>query len=447
MAYLSHPFVMFGCVVLVMFSSPGEFERSSVKNNKKKLENLLRHFSQDTKIFNLRSKNILGVLLNDTFIKFPLCHQLILSGNKITKIEVNAFRGMSLKLLMLDENKIEVLQNRVFTHNAGLEELYLGSNKIQILSNGLFQNLSVLLDLDLQDNLLFTLKNQTFLGLYSLQRLNLQNNQIKLFDPGAFFHLPAAMFIYLTHNKLPAVKKNMLKGLHKISEIRLGDNQISSVEPGSFKHLSLSAIIDLSSNKLTVISVDNLEGLHNITEISFSKNEIYSIQAFSFKHLSSAKTLDLSKNKLTNISKDTFQGLHSIMEIKLDHNRIQAIEPGAFANLGLNVLSFGSKVSFGLTFNKLTALTWDIFLNQSEKTTINFPPFQLYGLALFGNLQLPCDVNRCWLKELKISVGHAFNPHLGDTCLPFLNKRCQKKQAQHQQQRSLTSNDVYRQCN
>ncbi len=193
--------------------------------------------------------------------------------------------------------------------------------------------------------------------------------------------------------------------------------------------------------------MDTLEGLNNITEISFSKNKIYLIQALSFKHLSSAKTLDLSNNKLTIISKHTFKGLASVTELKVDHNRIHTIEPGAFANLGSNVLSCGSKVSFGLSFNRLTALTWDIFVNQSDKTSIKIPPFQSYHLNLFGNSQLQCDVNRCWLKELKISVGHAFNPHLGDTCLPFLNKRCQKKQAQHQQQRSLTSNDVYRQCN
>ncbi len=91
--------------------------------------------------------------------------QLILFANNITKIEVNAFRGMSLQLLVLEKNTIEVLQNEVFTHNVALEELYLGFNKIQTLPNGLFQNLSALLCLDLQENLLIHLKSQTFFGL------------------------------------------------------------------------------------------------------------------------------------------------------------------------------------------------------------------------------------------------------------------------------------------
>ncbi len=208
-----------------------------------------------------------------------------------------------------------------------------------------------------------------------LERLYLQNNEIKTIDPEAFVDLPAATSIHLTHNKLAAIRKNMLKGLH------------------------------------------------NITEISFSKNEIYLIEAFSFKHLSSAKVIDLLKNKLTIIGRDMFKGLHNINTIRLVSNSLNTIESGAFACVGWNTVSSGSKVFFDLSFNKLSTVLWNIFSNESK---LNFQDFKSKSVSVFSN-PLTCDINHCWLKELNIYVGHLSNVFKSDPCLPLLNQRCPTK--------------------
>ncbi len=122
-------------VLLVMFNNPGELNRGSLGKNRNKLKYLLRKFSQNTKVINLRSRGIDDVLLNDTFINFPRCEKLIFFKNKISKIEVNAFRGLSLQRLVLQDNKIEVLQHGLFAEMTILEEMYLGFNRIQMLPN------------------------------------------------------------------------------------------------------------------------------------------------------------------------------------------------------------------------------------------------------------------------------------------------------------------------
>ncbi len=287
--------------------------------------------------------------------------------------------------------------------------------------------------MDLQANYLLCLRTQTLVGLFSLKALNLEGNKIKSIDHGSFLSLATAISINLTNNNLAIIGKNMFTGLHSITETNLRNNCIFSIEARSLEHLSTAQTMDWSENILTIIYRFTLKGLYNIHEITFRSNNIHTIEAGSFEHLVSAKTIDLSNNKLTIICKGMLDGLPTINEISFSSNRINTIEPGAFAGVGSNVTSSGSKVRFVMTYNRLSALRWNIFLNNPEKTEdlLRLLPSQSYSLALYHNPQLQCDdVNHCWLKELKIKAGPVIAHHK-DKCWPKLNQICPNQNIQH----------------
>ncbi len=60
------------CGLFVFVS--GKFERGSERKANNFLVSLLSIYSHKAKTIDLTSKNIQGVVLNDTFVKFPLCN-------------------------------------------------------------------------------------------------------------------------------------------------------------------------------------------------------------------------------------------------------------------------------------------------------------------------------------------------------------------------------------
>ncbi len=132
----------------------------------------------------------------------------------------------------------------------------------------------------------------------------------------------------------------------------------------------------------------------------------------------------MTNNKLTIIKEGLLGGLHNLNEISFHQNDIHTVESGAFANAGSNTVSSGSTVTFRLTFNHLSVIKWNIFLNESEKSLIRFLPFGSYLLFLFSN-PLPCYRNHCWLSELE---NFNLKNILGrDPCAEQVKKECPKQ--------------------
>lgn len=102
---------------------------------------------------------------------------LSLSGNRISTLKENAFRGLTiLEQLFLDNNNIETVDKDAFAGLGNLTDLRLNNNKMKSLPKDLFQPVTSLQTLFLQSNLITGLPDGIFAGLTSLRSLNLLNN-------------------------------------------------------------------------------------------------------------------------------------------------------------------------------------------------------------------------------------------------------------------------------
>ncbi|KAE8629274.1 hypothetical protein XENTR_v10000419 [Xenopus tropicalis] len=91
--------------------------------------------------------------------------------------------------------------------------LILNNNKINELNNGSFEGLSFLERLDLRNNLISSIEPGAFLGLVSLKRLDLANNRIGCLNADIF------------------------KGLTNLAKLNLSGNMFSSLAQGTFVNL------------------------------------------------------------------------------------------------------------------------------------------------------------------------------------------------------------------
>ncbi|XP_049846728.1 relaxin receptor 1 [Schistocerca gregaria] len=111
---------------------------------------------------------------------------LDLSRNALT-LEGEKFPELPrLKLLMLQENNIELIGEDLLAALRGLTQLNLRRNAIRSIDVNAFRNQKHLEHLDISENQLMTLQNRVFLPLGTLSRLSLGNNPVT-FIPGDLF--------------------------------------------------------------------------------------------------------------------------------------------------------------------------------------------------------------------------------------------------------------------
>ena len=79
--------------------------------------------------------------------------KLILSGNKLQRIDKDMFAALGAQLEGLDisECKTEIIEVGAFSHLSMLWKLNIGSNDLRRINKGIFYGLSQLTDLDLND--------------------------------------------------------------------------------------------------------------------------------------------------------------------------------------------------------------------------------------------------------------------------------------------------------
>lgn len=97
---------------------------------------------------------------------------------ELHEVDTNAFRNMSLLIeLDLSRNKIQNLDADTFRSNLRLRMLYLNENKLEELKDGLFANLSYLQRVELMHNQIHTIGVDAFYENTRLQHIWLDDNK------------------------------------------------------------------------------------------------------------------------------------------------------------------------------------------------------------------------------------------------------------------------------
>ncbi|ALC43058.1 CG7509 [Drosophila busckii] len=162
---------------------------------------------------------------DDFFEGLISLRSLMLHNNRITTLSGNIFsRLTNLYTLDLTMNRISHIDGRTFAELKSLNELLLGQNSLSSIPADLFLNASALTRLTLFSNNLTTLEANDFEGLSSLRILMLNNNVLKFFDARAFQPLSQLEKLRIDSNKLMYLPQGALHGLDKLLAVKLDKN-------------------------------------------------------------------------------------------------------------------------------------------------------------------------------------------------------------------------------
>ncbi|XP_030751606.1 toll-like receptor Tollo [Sitophilus oryzae] len=116
--------------------------------------------------------------------KIPMdATQLYLDGNNLRTLNSHAFIGRKkLRILFLNNSKVEIIQNRTFHGLKELDTLHLDGNRLTEIKGFEFEGLDSLRELFLQNNRISSIEGSSFKGLRHLQTLHLDHNRVTVFD-------------------------------------------------------------------------------------------------------------------------------------------------------------------------------------------------------------------------------------------------------------------------
>ncbi|CAL9685155.1 unnamed protein product [Knipowitschia caucasica] len=350
----------------------------------------------------------------------PVLLNLSLSGNSLTKISGDAFRGSRL-----------------------LRKVNLHNNVIMEIEDGAFDSLDHLADLDLSKN---SINCITDFNLYNLKSLNLSQNSLELFQSTPSDEISKLVSLDLSQNKLPLLP--LIPRKNKLEYLDVSRNQIQGVNvtgsypgqifflctclvqpPSSTKHYNCFhhlRFLDMSYNNFqtlpeslfyTMLSLEALNASNNcitsfiltsdllpkVRTLDLSDN---SLQTFEIteKSLPLLEELYLNGNILSTLDFQTFQTLPNLRRLHLQQNAIR-ICPHSFADAAPCV-SFKSNPNLeylNLSETHLETVPALAFRNTSLKhLDLSLNP----GLALHYNSfsGLEHTLVRLFLKENNITV-------------------------------------------
>ena len=241
---------------------------------------------------------IVFTLYNGEEIVYRQQTQIQLINNDITNINNDSFMNLTnLQTLYLMFNQLTcLLDTRLFQSLLSLKLLHLGGNQLQLLHSNIFTNLSNLQYLMLQSNQLTLLNTTLFRNLFNLEQLILDYNNLVSLSPLLFSNLQNLKGLSLIGNKLTSLDSYLLfKGLTNLRRLDLSSNQLISLSPCLFKSLTQLEQLFLFSNNLTQLNDANMFfNLTALTLLNLSSNKLRSIHSRVFLNIKNSNQLTIN---------------------------------------------------------------------------------------------------------------------------------------------------------
>ncbi|XP_054860149.1 leucine-rich repeat-containing protein 17 [Amphiprion ocellaris] len=179
---------------------------------------------------------------------------LDLSANKLTEVRTRSFIGLwSLKILLMSNNSIHVVQPQSLSSLQFLERLDLSFNRLRWLPQDFSQRLSSLQELRLDHNLLQHIDSTALQDSDNLRKLDLSYNRIRAMDVKAFNSLSRLSLLNLEGNRLNVLRDGLLSRQQSLEVLLLSHNNISEIESEALSPLRSLTVLGLQGNKLTHI--------------------------------------------------------------------------------------------------------------------------------------------------------------------------------------------------
>ncbi|XGW09434.1 hypothetical protein V3C99_011606, partial [Haemonchus contortus] len=255
---------------------------------------------------------------------------LRLDGNRISHIRPNTFDETQLNnlhFLHLDNNQISIIPNMAFAR-LRLIVLTLSNNRITHLEKlSLPPSLSIL---ELRNNLLTQIPYLALKDKTALQVLDLDSNNISTLEYNPEVQFKTELRLVLRNNKIRTLTTTSLKSFRKFKELDLSYNQISSISSTAFESISYVKALDLSYNSLAYIARGTFKNLaKNLERLNIEENIFHAVPA-ALSDLRNLTHLSMNGNKLTKVEAEPFEGLKEVLvDLSLAYNRLKIVPTAA----------------------------------------------------------------------------------------------------------------------
>lgn len=398
----------------------------------------------------------------------------LLSTGNVTSLFDQLSYMSSLRVLNLSYNLLNRVKSEWFKFaNENIRHLLLSGNRINSIDLGSFapQQVSELLELDLEFNVLKELKRKTFDSLPKIQEINLAHNLIHTINSETFHQLNNLRTLKLNHNKLTSWKceyfsnlcnsisgninvdlATLVNSAHLIKneaqpvtwsasslrELDLSHNSLSQLRTNSIAVHTKLVRLNLEHNKLSFIPHDlfkatisasttgrQIQLISSLKYLNLAHNRIQMIDNINFKPLRNLYDLDLSFNEIqtlgTDVARDTtldrrqVQGTQSRAFVKLNTNEDDATplhsdhdDPRTQASQSDTRWPSLEKLRFlNFAFNQLTSV------NQSVLNELN--PFSMLNLNLSHNFLDSESLPVRFLTKISPQVSYLHKPNAEST--------------------------------
>ncbi|XP_037867501.1 chaoptin isoform X1 [Bombyx mori] len=376
--------------------------------------------------------NSIANLPLDAFSGLPLLETLDLHGNHLSVIDSGVFRdGMSrLNRLLLGDNQLSYIpyeelsplrQLRVLDLSSNvikqvpplhdlngiklsLDLLKLDNNMIQVLYPGAFKYFNVLNSTTLDRNPIVTIREDAFRNA-KIKSLSLRDCSISDLSPAAFAGLENSLIsLDLSENNLTMVSKFMLNKLDSLRFLNLRENKVdisllTTNMPSEYQQSAFNSFqyrlfsLDVSGANSIEISLQDAKRMRSLRSLSVGKLLRQSIKTEDFLDFGmELEDLKLFGSNLIRIESSAFQYVRTIKTLDLSENNIEYIDPFAFAELhSLITLKMARGLSDSviiLPFEPLKALTELQYLDMSNNKLKNVPDTSFHFLKNLRSLNL-----------------------------------------------------------
>jgi Leucine-rich repeat (LRR) protein len=275
--------------------------------------------------------NKITTLMSDAFQQFKKLEHIILAFNLLTTMDRYAFKDLAqLQTLGLEGNKIANLDPEVFSGLENLVTLELNRNKLTEVPSSL-KCLPSLQRLMLAQNHIVNIPDKLFRVNRLLQHIEFTGNPIDRFHPNAFVELPNLIKLQITSDLQGVNTFPNLTGTISIKLIDLNRANIQHVPYNLCDILPNLNTLRLRSNKLQELPI--LTNCQNLRQIDLGGNHISKLPGSPFKTLYQLQDLLLDGNEVSYLSPDVFIGLQNLQFLTLEKNNISKIHKDAFMPL------------------------------------------------------------------------------------------------------------------
>lgn len=227
-------------------------------------------------------------------------------------------------ILVLDENRIESIEDGTFAQMTHLQQLWLNNNRLKTMPSPIPVSVERLL-MDL--NRIEHVGVGSFPESSKINTLSLMGNNVTHVTPGAFDQLERLKTLDLSNNRLSRIEGRTFVGLTQLKVVQLSSNPLETFEPRCFEGLSTAATLSLAYIPTDIRSIDD-STFRDVTHMSRldldSSPGLISAVVTSDRLLSTLgglQELSMRSSDLTRLRPDLFRFLPNLTMLRLSSTR------------------------------------------------------------------------------------------------------------------------------